>query len=175
MTCGKRWGLQKQGDEFNKRLFCFAGLVLLHGYTHLTKFVGPIWGPPGSCRPQMGPMMNLATRVAIIQSTSLKRPKNGKFIRVVDLVVTGKVEACLKRLQWRARQSPWRPIRFSGPSVRSHFVVRLYNSSYNGFKEQFIDLRYYTRCIALWYHSAVMNVYLFNGVYAYIYIYISYS
>ena len=23
----------------------------------LTKFIGPTWGPPGSCRPQMGPML----------------------------------------------------------------------------------------------------------------------
>ena len=25
--------------------------------TQITKFMGPTWGPPGSCRPQMGPMM----------------------------------------------------------------------------------------------------------------------
>ena len=24
-------------------------------YTQITKFMGPTWGPPGSCRPQMGP------------------------------------------------------------------------------------------------------------------------
>ena len=29
--------------------------------TQITKFTGPIWGPPGSCRPQTGPM-NLAIR-----------------------------------------------------------------------------------------------------------------
>ena len=25
--------------------------------THIAKFMGPIWGPPGSCRPQIGPML----------------------------------------------------------------------------------------------------------------------
>ena len=25
--------------------------------THTAKFMGPTWGPPGSCRPQMGPML----------------------------------------------------------------------------------------------------------------------
>ena len=25
--------------------------------TQIAKFVGPTWGPPGSCRPQMGPML----------------------------------------------------------------------------------------------------------------------
>ena len=25
-------------------------------YTQMTKFMEPTWGPPGSCRPQMGPM-----------------------------------------------------------------------------------------------------------------------
>ena len=29
--------------------------------SQIAKFMGPIWGPPGSCRPQMGPM-NLAIR-----------------------------------------------------------------------------------------------------------------
>ena len=29
--------------------------------SHTTKFMGPTWGPPGSCRPQMGPM-NFAIR-----------------------------------------------------------------------------------------------------------------
>ena len=24
--------------------------------TQIAKFMGPTWGPPGSCRPQMGPM-----------------------------------------------------------------------------------------------------------------------
>ena len=25
--------------------------------THIAKFIGPTWGPPGSCRPQLGPML----------------------------------------------------------------------------------------------------------------------
>ena len=25
--------------------------------TQIAKFLRPIWGPPGSCRPQMGPML----------------------------------------------------------------------------------------------------------------------
>ena len=25
--------------------------------TRIAKFMGPTWGPPGSCRPQMGPML----------------------------------------------------------------------------------------------------------------------
>ena len=25
--------------------------------TQIAKFMGPPWGPPGSCRPQMGPML----------------------------------------------------------------------------------------------------------------------
>ena len=26
-------------------------------HTQVTRFMGPTWGPPGSCRPQMGPML----------------------------------------------------------------------------------------------------------------------
>ena len=29
--------------------------------TQITKFMGPTWGPPGSCRPQMSPMLTLWT------------------------------------------------------------------------------------------------------------------
>ena len=28
-----------------------------HSWTQIAKFMGPTWGPPGSCRPQMGPML----------------------------------------------------------------------------------------------------------------------
>ena len=31
--------------------------VLCWQYTQIAKFMGPTWGPPGSCRPQMGPML----------------------------------------------------------------------------------------------------------------------
>ena len=29
----------------------------LSASTQIAKFMGPTWGPPGSCRPQMGPML----------------------------------------------------------------------------------------------------------------------
>ena len=31
--------------------------VYYYGASQITKFLGPTWGPPGSCRPQMGPML----------------------------------------------------------------------------------------------------------------------
>ena len=34
------------------------------GTSQIARFIGPTWGPPGSCRPQMGPM-NLAIREVI--------------------------------------------------------------------------------------------------------------
>ena len=30
---------------------------LWHTLSQIAKFMGPTWGPPGSCRPQMGPML----------------------------------------------------------------------------------------------------------------------
>ena len=35
---------------------------------HIAKFMGPTWGPPGSCWPQMGPMI-LASRVDIASAS----------------------------------------------------------------------------------------------------------
>ena len=40
---------------------CAAGLgypkTCCSRITQIAKFTGPTWGPPGSCRPQMGPML----------------------------------------------------------------------------------------------------------------------
>ena len=33
------------------------GLPEYNDTTQIAKFMGPTWGPPGSCRPQMGPML----------------------------------------------------------------------------------------------------------------------
>ena len=57
-------------DSLGKYLLCENAKVwqFLLGYpsfhihealnsTQIAKFMGPTWGPPGSCRPQMGPMM----------------------------------------------------------------------------------------------------------------------
>ena len=35
----------------------FPGNCGIIEQTQITKFMGPTWGPPGSCRPQMGPML----------------------------------------------------------------------------------------------------------------------
>ena len=47
--------------SFKKVDYVFAFAVISqHGDvagTQIMKFMGPIWGPPGSCRPQMGPML----------------------------------------------------------------------------------------------------------------------
>ena len=31
--------------------------AIMHVASQIAKFMGPTWGPPGSCRPQMGPML----------------------------------------------------------------------------------------------------------------------
>ena len=42
--------------------------IWAHRYntSQITKFMGPTWGPPGSCRPQMGPMLALWTLLSWI-------------------------------------------------------------------------------------------------------------
>ena len=44
---------------------------LLQSTTQIARFMGKIWDPPGSCRPQVGPI-NLAVRVVML-STNLQR------------------------------------------------------------------------------------------------------
>ena len=37
-----------------RKMFPFDNFIMT---TQIAKFMGPTWGPPGSCRPQMGPML----------------------------------------------------------------------------------------------------------------------
>ena len=44
---------------FKQRTSCGASCPIIHEHVlpQTTKFMGPTWGPPGPCRPQMGPML----------------------------------------------------------------------------------------------------------------------
>ena len=44
-------------------------------YSQIAKSMGPTWGPPGSCRPQMGPMLAPWTLLSGLLSISLTRQK----------------------------------------------------------------------------------------------------
>ena len=41
-----------------------------HEHTHIAMFMGPTWGPPGSCSPQMGPMLAPWTLLSGYKRTS---------------------------------------------------------------------------------------------------------
>ena len=69
---------------------CFTLVVTEEHYmqSQIAKFMGPTWGPPGSCRPQMGPMMapwtllsgrvfgstTLVTRVSLTDMRNINNP-----------------------------------------------------------------------------------------------------
>ena len=42
-------------------LLSMSKMCQIYVMTQIAKFMGPTWGPPGSCRPQMGPMLALWT------------------------------------------------------------------------------------------------------------------
>ena len=66
--------------------------------SQIAKFMGPTWGPPGSCRPQMGPMLApwilLSGIVPSNESSDvwanadLRRQDSGAVILIVDLWTT---------------------------------------------------------------------------------------
>ena len=45
--------LQLRGQRMKIRTYNIVSSI----HSQRAKFMGPIWGPPGSCRPQMGPML----------------------------------------------------------------------------------------------------------------------
>ena len=51
---GCRWGERNRNMIVDYHLETFDHWIRL---TQIAKFMGPTWGPPGSCRPQVGPML----------------------------------------------------------------------------------------------------------------------
>ena len=60
---GDRWTpLIKASDAEN---FPCQGIIMICSGTQRARLMRPTWGPPGSCRPQMGPMLAPWTRVSM--------------------------------------------------------------------------------------------------------------
>ena len=58
--------------------------------TEIAKFMGPTWGPPGSCRPQMGPMLAPWTLLSgnnLICCQSTRRPRHVCLIAVYNHLI----------------------------------------------------------------------------------------
>ena len=49
--------LFKMSTNTQEEYYIMKQGIALAVHTQITKFMGPTWGPPGSCRPQMGPML----------------------------------------------------------------------------------------------------------------------
>ena len=104
--------------------------------SQIAKFIGPTWGPPGSCRPQMGPM-NLVIRDTTVTVTSewkyniysmqmrLKMPsaKYREFLSLNVLILNSRQDLNvqhnkLTKLGWVQKYETW----FTCPSaVRNMF------------------------------------------------------
>ena len=55
-----RWIEERGWCQINGHLFSREPVVSIdkqENVSQIAKFMGPTWGPPGSCRPQMGPML----------------------------------------------------------------------------------------------------------------------
>ena len=53
----------------------------------IAKFMGPTWGPPGSCRPQMGPMSDPRTLLSGVAPTSFTQTLKDYFSGAVALKI----------------------------------------------------------------------------------------
>ena len=56
MTTGEGFDLESVFRNLYTHLHLWVSLVR-EKYSQIAKFMGPTWGTPGSCRPQMGPML----------------------------------------------------------------------------------------------------------------------
>ena len=67
----------------------FCGLIFLPRFlffraTQIAKFMGPTWDPPGSCQPQMGPMLAPWT----LLSWDVFHPKISRSLEVARICIT---------------------------------------------------------------------------------------
>ena len=63
LICLVSWG-------FNDYKPALVQMMAWHWNPQIAKFMGPAWGPPGSCRPQMGPMLAPCTMLSGISCLS---------------------------------------------------------------------------------------------------------
>ena len=84
--------------------------------TQIARFMGPTWGPPGSCRPQMGPMLapwtllsgnvlgpGLPIKVHVKIHVSYQEWKTGRIrpSPMYSIIYCNKLAYLIKALQWR--------------------------------------------------------------------------
>ena len=77
--------------------------VLSANVSQISKFMGPTWGPPGSCRPQMGPILAPWTLLSGVSLTGAS-DVNTLFLRALvrvggALVHGGGVRTTVRRMQ----------------------------------------------------------------------------
>ena len=49
--------IASNADNVSKSSYILHAITRVRMVTQISRFMGPTWGPPGSCRPQMGPMV----------------------------------------------------------------------------------------------------------------------
>ena len=67
---------------YSNSVMSSGGLKLTDISSQIAKFMGPTWGPPGSCRLQMGPMSapwTLSTIRGVIQMTYCGKPNSCRW------------------------------------------------------------------------------------------------
>ena len=77
-------------------------------FTQIAKFMGPTWGPPGSCRPQMGPMLahescyqgNFAVSGVPVGGLALSGAKSSADRKMTKFVSRIYAEPALVELKW---------------------------------------------------------------------------
>ena len=90
--------------------------------TQITKFMGPTWGPPGSCRPQMGPMLAPWTLLSgcihcpllifVRYDSSRFYPRLSRILNLQQNITTSGLKKRAKRQLWKIHWinrivSPW--------------------------------------------------------------------
>ena len=75
---GRWWGHNYLIFYINSKTNIFANtLVANRALAQIEKYMGPTWGPPGPCRPQMGPMLALWTLLPVVHRHLI--PPTGRY------------------------------------------------------------------------------------------------
>ena len=118
VTSYERHGIwnHRQLDRLSSSLFMLTTRQWTSHYWPFVKVIIRLTNANWRCRKPFSQWqhsfeMKAALLLAALTLASASH-RNGKAVRMTALAVTGDVEACLQRLQWRPGQSSWRPPRF---------------------------------------------------------------
>ena len=124
--------------------YVFRAGTLVRTCPHIAKFMGPTWGPPGSCRPQVGPMLAQWTllsghdyRTLLVKALEFGRQKHVTHAVQLSITALHMIQRADAHWYHTIQETT---VRLSRISIKCKFPLQYWNGNVlNGFEEIFYN------------------------------------